>query len=96
MTQRAIIHASRIAALVLPACFALGCAGYATVDGYAAEYVDPPPPAVANLASAAFAPATLTNGATYYWQVTARNAGGTTAGPVWSFTAIVAPPTAPG
>ena len=36
----------RIAALVLPACFALGCAGYATVDGYDAEYVDPPPPAV--------------------------------------------------
>jgi hypothetical protein len=33
-------------ALALPAFFAIGCAGYATVDGYDATYVDPPPPAV--------------------------------------------------
>ena len=33
-------------ALALPAFFAVGCAGYATVDGYDATYVDPPPPAV--------------------------------------------------
>ena len=38
--------APRIAVLVWPACLALGCAGYATVDGYDAEYVDPPPPAI--------------------------------------------------
>jgi hypothetical protein len=35
-----------IAAVVLPACLAMGCAGYATVDGYDATYVDAPPPAV--------------------------------------------------
>ena len=50
MTQRVVTNvsciAARIAALVLPACFAAGCAGYATVDGYDAQYVDPPPPAV--------------------------------------------------
>jgi hypothetical protein len=36
----------RLAVLVLPACLGLGCAGYATVDGYDAAYVDPPPPAI--------------------------------------------------
>ena len=35
-----------VCALALPAFFALGCAGYATVDGYDATYVDAPPPAV--------------------------------------------------
>jgi hypothetical protein len=49
MPHRAIAHLSRIApriaVLVWPACLALGCAGYATVDGYDAQYVDPPPPA---------------------------------------------------
>jgi hypothetical protein len=57
---------------------------------------NPPVLVATNLAAAVFTPSTLTKGAIYYWQVTARNAGGTTAGPVWSFTAIVAPPTAPG
>jgi hypothetical protein len=43
---------SCIPALALPALFtmvaaaATGCAGYATVDGYDATYVDPPPPDV--------------------------------------------------
>ena len=49
MFNRPTASLTQIAALVsfaLPACFALGCAGYATVDGYDAEYVDPPPPAV--------------------------------------------------
>lgn len=51
MTARTLAFAaSRLApvacALALPAFFALGCAGYATVDGYDATYVDPPPPAV--------------------------------------------------
>jgi hypothetical protein len=36
----------RFAAFVLPGWLCLGCAGYATVDGYDAAYVDPPPPAV--------------------------------------------------
>ena len=31
---------------------------------------------------------TLARGATYYWRVDANGAGGTTAGPVWSFTTV--------
>jgi hypothetical protein len=37
---------SSLAAVLLPATLVVGCAGYATVDGYDATYVDPPPPAV--------------------------------------------------
>jgi hypothetical protein len=36
--------------------------------------------------TATYSPALLANGATYFWQIVARNAGGTTTGPVWSFT----------
>lgn len=47
MTYRAFqTIVPRLVALVLPACFGLGCAGYATVDGYDAAYVEAPPPAV--------------------------------------------------
>lgn len=47
MTHRAIRRSlTPLCALLLPACFAVGCAGYATVDGYDATYVDPPPPVV--------------------------------------------------
>jgi len=55
-----------------------------------------PPAAVAsNLPAAAYAASGLTAGTTYYWQVIAKNAGGSTAGPVWSFSMLVAPPSAP-
>jgi hypothetical protein len=37
---------SCLAAALLPASVIAGCAGYATVDGYDATYVDPPPPSV--------------------------------------------------
>ena len=47
---------------------------------------NPPATVATNLAMPGFAPTTLVNGATYYWQVTAKNAGGATAGSVWSFT----------
>jgi len=56
---------------------------------------NPPPPAASGLAASTYTPATLINNTTYFWQVVARNAGGATAGPVWSFTTIVAPPTTP-
>jgi len=56
---------------------------------------NPPPPAASGLAAPTYTPATLINNTTYFWQVVARNAGGATAGPVWSFTTIVAPPTTP-
>jgi glucose/arabinose dehydrogenase len=46
---------------------------------------DPPPPVVVGLTSASYSPATAT-ATTYFWQVTAHNTAGATAGPVWSFT----------
>jgi fibronectin type III domain protein/HYDIN/CFA65/VesB family protein len=52
---------------------------------------NPPPVAAVNAGSAWFTP-TLAANSTYFWRVVARNAGGATAGPVWSFTtAAVAP-----
>lgn len=55
------------------------------------DTVNPPASGVQGLTAATYAPA-LVNGTTYYWQVVARNAGGTATGPVWSFTTIGAPP----
>jgi hypothetical protein len=46
VTHRAIAFLLRALALVIPAWLAAGCAGYATVDGYDATYVDAPPPEV--------------------------------------------------
>lgn len=54
----------------------------------------PPSLVASNVSSSTYTPATLANSTTYYWQILARNAGGTTAGPVWSFTTAAAP--APG
>jgi hypothetical protein len=48
-----------------------------------------------NLAAASYQPA-LAPGTRYFWQVVARNAAGSTAGPVWSFTTATAPPPATG
>ena len=56
---------------------------------------NPPPPVATGLTSASYGPS-LTAGTTYYWQVLAINAGGTTTGPIWSFTTATAtPPPAP-
>ena len=46
----------------------------------------PPPPVASNLASASYAPPPTIASTTYFWQVTARNATGTTPGPIWSYT----------
>jgi regulation of enolase protein 1 (concanavalin A-like superfamily) len=55
---------------------------------------NPPATAASGLTTASYRPATLTAGVTYYWRVTATNGGGSTTGPVWSFTtaAGTAPP----
>ena len=49
---------------------------------------NPPAPSATGLSSASYAPVGLTNGTTYFWQVIARNDGGSTAGPVSSFTTL--------
>ncbi|HUR34209.1 MAG TPA: endonuclease/exonuclease/phosphatase family protein [Vicinamibacterales bacterium] len=52
-----------------------------------------PPPVVSTgqTATTYRPPAPLSYSRTYYWSVTARGAGGTTPGPVWSFTTADAP-----
>ena len=56
---------------------------------------NPPPQVATALSSASFAPSGMTAGTTYFWQIVARNAGGTTAGSTWSLTTQVAPPATP-
>jgi hypothetical protein len=55
---------------------------------------NPPPTVASGQSAASFSPSTLAAGTTYFWQIVANNAGGSTAGPVWSFTTL-APPAAP-
>ena len=48
---------------------------------------NPPPTLVSNTTDYYYyPPAGLAAGATYYWQIVAKNGAGSTAGPVWSFT----------
>lgn len=46
----------------------------------------PPPQTATGLTASTYSPGVLAQGTTYYWQVTAVNGAGSTAGPVWSFT----------
>ncbi|HVH26040.1 MAG TPA: PKD domain-containing protein [Vicinamibacterales bacterium] len=48
---------------------------------------NPPPQVATALASPSYRPASMNGNTKYYWQVVARNAGGSSTGPVWSFTA---------
>jgi phosphatidylserine/phosphatidylglycerophosphate/cardiolipin synthase-like enzyme len=59
---------------------------------------NPPSQVSTDQAAASYAPAGLAGSSTYFWQIVARNANGSTSGPVWSFTtaAAVPPPGAPG
>jgi Bacterial Ig domain len=46
---------------------------------------NPPGTVSANQSATTFLATSLQRGSTYYWQITAKGAGGTTPGPVWSF-----------
>ena len=60
---------------------------------------NPPSAYISNITASYFAPSTLGVATKYYWQVVAKNAAGSTVGPVWSFTteggAVAPPPPAP-
>jgi len=53
---------------------------------------NPPPATATALTTLSFQPTTLAYSTTYFWRVTAVNAAGSTAGPIWSFTTGAAPP----
>ena len=55
--------------------------------------VNPPPLVSATQAGHSYAAAGLAAGTNYYWQIIARNTGGSTAGPLWSFTTASDSPT---
>ncbi|HXD74729.1 MAG TPA: hypothetical protein VN628_13370, partial [Vicinamibacterales bacterium] len=56
---------------------------------------NPPALVAAGVSAATYPVSALQAGTSYYWQVVAKNAGGTTPGPVWSFATQVAPPSMP-
>jgi endonuclease/exonuclease/phosphatase family metal-dependent hydrolase len=70
-----------------------GAAQYATHYDVALG-TTPAPPAVSLNQTATYyqPPGPLSYNTTYYWRVTAKNSGGSTAGPLWSFTTEQAPP----
>jgi hypothetical protein len=59
---------------------------------------NPPPTVTTGQSAATYTPATLAAATTYFWQITAHNGAGTTAGSIWSFTTAGAtsPPGVPG
>ena len=58
--------------------------------------VSPPPLVSANQSVTSYTPGALAYAKKYYWRITAKGPGGSTVGPVWSFTTIAAPPAVPG
>jgi hypothetical protein len=56
---------------------------------------NPPPVVVSGASTASYVPPALSNGTTYYWRITARNASGATTGAVWSFVTATSAPATP-
>ncbi len=68
-----------------------GATSYDVYFGTAAS-----PPLATNTTGTSYSPGTLTAGTTYYWQVVAKNSGGSASSATWSFTTQgSAAPTAP-
>jgi hypothetical protein len=57
---------------------------------------NPPAQVASNIPASSYSLSNLQQGQAYYWQIVARNAGGSTSGPVWSFTTQAAPPPSSG
>lgn len=56
---------------------------------------NPPPLVASNQTTTSYTPGTLAHSTTFYWQVTAKGDGGTTAGALWSFTTAAEPAPSP-
>lgn len=70
-----------------------GATQYATHYDVALGTTEAPPAVSLNQTTTNYQPpAPLSYNTTYYWRVTAKNSGGSTPGPLWSFTTESAPP----
>ena len=70
-----------------------GAAPYATHYDVALGTTPAPPTVSLNQTTTSYQPpGALSYDTTYYWRVTAKNSGGSTPGPLWSFTTEAAPP----
>jgi glucose/arabinose dehydrogenase len=72
--------ATGVGTTVVPTWTANGATSYDVSFGTS----NPPPQAIAGLTMPSYRPL-MTTATTYFWQITAHNATGTTVGPVWSF-----------
>ncbi|MEO5617199.1 MAG: hypothetical protein ABIS67_05480 [Candidatus Eisenbacteria bacterium] len=70
------------------------CAGLTATYDVHFGTSSPPPLDHNNGASKSWDPGTLASGTTYYWRIVAKDANGSTSGPVWSFSTAAAPCTA--
>jgi hypothetical protein len=82
-------------ALVAPAAGATGVSATTTLSWNASAGAtsydvyfgtSSPPPLKTNTTGRSYAPGTLVAGTVYYWQVAAKNSGGSASSVVWSFT----------